>query len=55
LVADAILTRATRRRELEYVTTAHHAHVDAVANQASTVIRDRLGVATRVASKPNRK
>jgi CobQ-like glutamine amidotransferase family enzyme len=55
LVADAILTRATRRRELEYVTTANHAHVDAVANQASTVIRARLGVAARDAAQPNRK
>jgi CobQ-like glutamine amidotransferase family enzyme len=55
LVADAILTRAARRRGLEYKTTAHHTHVDAIANQASTVIRDRLGVAARVAAQPNRK
>jgi hypothetical protein len=55
MVADAILTRAARRRGLEYTTTAHHTHVDAIANQASTIIRDRLGVAARVAAQPNRK
>ena len=49
LVADAILSRAAARLGLDYVTTDHHAHVDALAAQASTVIRDRLGAGARVA------
>ncbi|PRY69160.1 hypothetical protein B0I08_103368 [Glaciihabitans tibetensis] len=44
LVADAILAHAAARRGLEYVTGPQHAHADAVASQASAVIRERLGV-----------
>ena len=49
LVADAILARSAARRGLDYITTDHHAHVDSLAAQASTIIRDRLGAGARVA------
>lgn len=50
IVADALIRDATARLGIEYRIGGQHQRVDAIANQASAVIRHRLGATKRLAS-----